>query len=136
MGRDRDSDMTLAYPSGSRYASPTTLFLKEPKFISGVGADWEYELHGVKFDGYDATRNVLLEAKDDYMRFVDPDTGTWYTWFQKGGNIIKEARSHLNAARSIPIEWHVSQREFKDVLEDVFAVNNINGIRVIYTPRR
>lgn len=40
---------------------------------------YEYEVNGVKFDGYD--NGTLIDAKDDYLSFID-ETGNWRPLFR------------------------------------------------------
>ncbi|OHV19514.1 hypothetical protein EOS93_16710 [Rhizobium sp. RMa-01] len=48
--------------------------------VTGRAADQSFLVNGVKFDGYDKYRDVLLEAKDKYGNFVKKD-GSFCEWF-------------------------------------------------------
>jgi hypothetical protein len=74
----------------------------------------EYRHNGVDFDGYDAQRNVLMDAK----RYTDDNA------IVTGGpqflidNTLNDARRQVAAASGTPVEWQVSNRQ---------AVENLNA---------
>ncbi|MCP8462442.1 Tox-REase-5 domain-containing protein [Pseudomonas sp. ZM23] len=96
--------------------------------ISGVERGAEYTVNGVRFDGYDASRNVLLDAKD--WRGYPPE-GT--VFWQKG--VIKDALRQIEFAGGTPIEWHVSTQSAATSLREVIGQKGIK-INVVFTPKR
>lgn len=98
---------------------------------TGVARGNEYEVNGVKFDGYD--NGTLIDAKDEYLQFVDR-TGNWQSWFRGKAGLIREARGQLEAAQGNPVQWRVSDPRLQEVLERTFAEENITGIQVRYYP--
>jgi RHS repeat-associated protein len=86
-----------------------------------------YRLNGVKFDGFDAEANELLEAKGPgYARLIA----------QKFGNsivskLLDQAARQVAAAAGRQIIWHFAEQEAADaVAEELIKL----GIRVIVTP--
>jgi len=96
--------------------------------ISGVERGAEYNVNGTWFDGYDAQRNVLLDA-EDWERYPPLGQDFW----QDG--TLNEATRQLNAAGGTPIEWHFSTQPAADAVRDLFADRGIEGINVVVTPK-
>jgi hypothetical protein len=90
-----------------------------------------YLVNGVKFDGI--AKGILLEAKGHgYKSFVKG--GEFRTWFKKGHDaLLAQARRQFEAARGVPIQWHVAEKEFADVLRQSFRDKGI-GVSVIFSP--
>jgi hypothetical protein len=86
----------------------------------------EYEVNGVMFDDFQNGR--LIDYKDDYSNFIDPNTGEFRTWFRGKGELIQEANRQVGAANGIPVEWYVGQDQL-----DAFqaALGNIPGLTVL-----
>ena len=82
----------------------------------------------VRFDGYDAERNVLLDAKD--WRRYPP--GHAYFWQKK---VIKQASQQLHAARGVAIEWHFSSKAGLELVRGVLRQEHIARIRLVLTPK-
>jgi hypothetical protein len=103
--------------------------------ISGHSADEVYLIDGVEYDGF--TSGVLKEAKAErYLEFFD-ESGQPKTWYEKSGGfdgLIDQASRQLRAARGIPVEWHVAERELVEILLDHFEQTGLKDIKVIYTP--
>ncbi|MFL5344026.1 MAG: Tox-REase-5 domain-containing protein [Hyalangium sp.] len=103
--------------------------------ISGRSADEVYFIDGVEYDGF--TSGVLKEAKAErYLEFFD-ESGQPEVWYEKSGGfdgLIEQASKQVRAARGIPLEWHVAERELVEILLDHFQQAGIKGIKVIYTP--
>ena len=102
--------------------------------ISGVvrGVEYDVPFAGVasgkvRFDGYDAQRKVLLDAKN-WERFPPDNSDFWH----KG--TLREAQAQIEAAKGMPIEWHFSTRESLQVVKLLFREQNISGIKLINTP--
>lgn len=102
--------------------------------ITGVrrGIEYDVPFAGVKsgkvsFDGYDAARKVLLDAKD-WKGYPPTD---WDFWHKK---VVREAQHQVEAANGTPIEWHFPQRDALDAVKGVFDDKKIQGIKLILTP--
>ncbi|WP_407735583.1 Tox-REase-5 domain-containing protein [Hyalangium sp.] len=106
----------------------------EAYWVGGMGK----QSGGVKFDGF--KDGVLLEAKgpgyaDKFLDNLEPEY-----WFKNSGaaDLVKQARRQSNKVlgMGIPIEWHVAEQKAADAIQLLFERNNIEGIKVIYTPVR
>ncbi|MBA5605994.1 hypothetical protein H3H36_11545 [Duganella sp. FT3S] len=104
--------------------------------ITGVQRGIEYDVPcagvpsgKVSFDGYDAERKVLLDAKD-WRGYPLKDTVFWQE------DLLKQARNQINASGGIPIEWHVSTKEGQVAIGRVFADERIEEIELVLTPNR
>jgi hypothetical protein len=100
--------------------------------ITGMPPGLSYEVNGVKFDGF--RDGVLLDAKDQYRRFVDSQTGDWESWWRGREELIKRARSQVAAANGIPIQWHWADEEAALAARQTLEDENIIEIEIIYTP--
>jgi hypothetical protein len=87
-----------------------------------------YNVNGVKFDGYDEGRGVLLEAKDHYS-FLLKDDNSWKSWFDEE-KLADQAEDQAKVAGNHPIEWHCSEKEVADALRNLIG----KKVNVIYTP--
>lgn len=97
------------------------------------GIEYEVPLPGasggkVSFDGYDAERKVLLEAKD-WKGFPPKDADFWET------KTLKQAISQIRAANGLPVEWHFSKQESIGAVQNLFEKNDINGVSLVHTPK-
>lgn len=107
--------------------------------VTGAPKNVEYEVKGVKFDGFDPKRKVLLDAKN-----YTPDNplskgGPPFLLEQMRKGALKEAHAQRAAAGTgKPIEWHVSDKKAADELRNLFAndpkLKSDGMISVIYTP--
>jgi hypothetical protein len=102
--------------------------------ISGVERGIEYAVtppggtgKPVFFDGYDAKRSVLLDAKD--WKNYPPESARFWK-----DNAHEEAVAQLKAANGAPIEWHFSGRKGYDAVNDLFHDEDVQGIRLVITP--
>jgi hypothetical protein len=86
-----------------------------------------YVVKGVRFDGWDSARRVLLGAKDNYAFLLKG--GKWQPWFNPDtwANI---AQREFEAAGNIPIEWHFAQKEVADAVRPLVS----GKVTVVYTP--
>jgi hypothetical protein len=95
--------------------------------VTGVPRGVEYQVNGVWFDGYDATRGVLVDAKD-WVGFPPADAGFWRP------GVTQEARDQLDAASGTGahVEWHVASQAAADALHELFRDDRLlSQIRVI-----
>ena len=104
--------------------------------ISGVQRGLEYDVPlasvpsgKVSFDGFDAERKVLLDAKD-WKGY--PPKGTLF-WQDSVG---KQALDQIAAARGMPIEWHFSSQDGMDAVKTLLATEDFTGIKLVLTPHR
>ena len=91
-----------------------------------------YEVNGVRFDGY--RKGILIEAKGPgYANFVK--NGDFQPFFVKTGakRLLEQARRQSIAAKGRPIEWHVAEKKFGQVLRDYIGERPF-GIRIVHTP--
>jgi len=120
---------------------PDTDAYRYQERITGAPRGVEYNVNGVDFDGYDAERNVLLDAKhwtqecplSDRCRFEPLKSGL-------ADKLVREARSQIDAVRQsdTPIEWRVVDEEMAlriaAILNDGIAPRDRGRITVIFTP--
>jgi hypothetical protein len=116
--------------------------------ISGAPSGTEYlvplasrKTGVVAFDGYDASRKVLLDSKD-FGKW--PPSGPPFLRQQAIDKIGAEARDQLAAAKGTAVEWHFSDakkaNEVLDILQDlgIKATNKgptSGAINVVVTPK-
>lgn len=110
--------------------------------ITGAPRGVEYNVNGVNFDGYDAQRDVLLDAKHWTQECPLGDRCRSEPLKQAlARKLIEEATRQLNATRSsrIPIEWRVVDEEMalriSSILDDAIqSQDDRSRITVIFTP--
>lgn len=102
--------------------------------ISGVRRGIEYEVPApdlpsgkVRFDGYDAQRKVLLDAKD--WKWYPPQK----TKFWRDSTVL-DALRQIDAAHGVPIEWHFSTLSGLEEVRTLFEYENIREISLVLTP--
>jgi len=109
---------------------------------TGVTRGYEYRIGNRYYDGFE--NGVLIDGKDRYRNFFNPNTQEWREWWvtakpkspnQPSGytGMINEARGQVADARGLPIEWRVSDPEFAALLTRTFELEGI-PIRVRYFP--
>ena len=103
--------------------------------ITGAPHGTEYAVKGVDFDGYDASRGVLIEAKH-YTR--DNPMVKGYPPSARdsiAAEAIAQARRQVIAAEGRPIEWHVATKEGADAIRDLLyhAGEDTRVINVIFS---
>ena len=105
----------------------------------------EYDVEGVKFDGFDANRKVLLDAKRYTELCPLADCKPEFLQGAVADKLAKEARNQIDAVMksmqpNTPIEWHISNPEMAnkvaEILDKKFIGNTdyLGKIKVIYTP--
>ncbi|HEY0942444.1 MAG TPA: Tox-REase-5 domain-containing protein [Steroidobacter sp.] len=110
--------------------------------ITGAPRGVEYNVNGVNFDGYDAQRDVLLDAKHWTQECPLGDKCRSEPLKQRlAATLIAEARRQLDATRATGtmIEWRVVDEEMALRIGAILDANLHNGsarqrITVIYTP--
>lgn len=120
----------------TRVNRPNRPHFKYEKQITGAPKDVEYQVNGVNFDGYDATRKVLLEATNysadnPLIKKGAPDF--LVREFQE--QALKQAQDQRQAAGKDPIEWHVANKEVAEELRALLDKADENpDIKIIFTP--
>jgi hypothetical protein len=93
----------------------------------------EYKVNGVWFDGYDASRGVLVDSKD-WQNYPPEGAEFW-----KDG-AVKEAEGQLDAAAGTGarIEWQVSSQQAADALNELIGSRDtLRGrVTVVVVPKR
>jgi hypothetical protein len=100
--------------------------------ITGVPRGVEYQVNGVWFDGYDPTRNVLVDAKD-WVNYPPPNAEFWED------DAVTEARRQLDAAEGtgVRVEWHVASQQAADALNALFQDDRLlSQIKVVVVPKQ
>ena len=107
---------------------------------TGVSRTREYDVNGVKFEGWDPKTRVLTDAKYNYGQenFVDPKTGKFVSWWansksNKGGlEMLREARNQIAAVKGkgVKIEWVASDQRSAFAIQSLLRDNNITQITV------
>ena len=106
--------------------------------ITGAPDGRKYLVKFCYFDGYDASRDVLLYAKLFRIMGV-PENPRPNNLYCKA--YLAEARRQLAAVdaagATTPIEWHIGIQEYATALQKLFALYediSDDRLRVIYTP--
>lgn len=106
------------------------------KQVTGNPKNIEYEVSGKKFDGYDSSRKVLLDAKD-YTKDNPIVTGQPPFLAEKfRADALVDAKDQVAKAGGTKVEWHVSSKEAAAELEKLFTSDpSLKGnISVLWTP--
>lgn len=106
--------------------------------ISGGNADIDFKVGKVSFDGYDKTRNVLLEAKfghgdaifDNDLNIKDNSRA-----LGRAKGLLDQANRQIDAASGTQIEWHISSKKGAEAIRKIFKDARIDEskIKVIHT---
>jgi hypothetical protein len=101
--------------------------------VTGVERGAEYKVKDIYFDGYDAKRKVLLDAKD-WQGWPPTDNAKLLAQFRI--KTREEARKQIKAAPGAKIEWHVSTQEKAQVVKKFMIDNDMDEIiTVVHTPK-
>lgn len=85
-----------------------------------------YRVNGVHFDAYEGGQ--LIDAKSSMAFAVQ--NGRFRSWFGGGDDLVDQAQRQLNAAGRTPVVWRVEDRATASAVRNLFAENNISGIRI------
>jgi hypothetical protein len=98
--------------------------------ITGAPHNVEYEVNGVKFDGYDSQTKVLLDAKNYTNN--NPLVKGFPPSAIKGiqDDLLDQARRQIAVAGSNRIEWVVSNQKALDAIKTLFSQNGDIGSRI------
>lgn len=128
---------------------PDSAAIRYQQQVTGAPRDGtrvpEYEVNGVDFDGYDAERNVLIDAKHYTEVCPLADCKPEFLRGKISDDIIAQARDQIDAVLAtnspeISIEWHVVNREMALKIETILAnafrgnPSYVGRIIVIFTP--
>jgi hypothetical protein len=104
--------------------------VSEAYWVGGVGRN----SGGVKFDGFKP--EVLLEAKGPGYANKFDDKLNPKKWFAPSGakQLIDQAQRQFNAAKGVPIRWHVAEKKAADAIQKLLNDANVKGIEVVHTP--
>ncbi|MGC4013099.1 MAG: RHS repeat-associated core domain-containing protein [Luteolibacter sp.] len=101
--------------------------------VTGRLPDVGYTANGVKFDGFDTARGVLLDAKGPgYATFVRD--GQFMPWYNGADSMVAQAQRQLGAAGGVPIEWHFAEEAAANATRNLFQSRGIEGISIFHTP--
>jgi energy-coupling factor transporter ATP-binding protein EcfA2 len=100
--------------------------------VTGVPREIEYKVNDVWFDGYDASRNTLIDAKD-WGGYVLPDKPFWQE--SVGPEAERQLRAVASLGRQVGIEWQVSTQEAADAIRRYLSGRNLTGINVVVVPK-
>jgi len=126
----------------SSITRPDTDAYRYQQRITGAPRGVEYNVNGVNFDGYDADRDVLLDAKHWTQECPLGDRCRYEPLKQvMTDRLLEEARRQLNATASSDarIEWRVVDEEMALRIGSILDRGIIDGegrrrISVMYTP--
>jgi hypothetical protein len=126
----------------SSIARPDSDAYRYQERITGAPRGVEYNVNGVNFDGYDAQRDVLLDAKHWTQECPLGDKCRYEPLKQALSNqLIDEAHRQIDAVRSAgtSIEWRVVDEEMavriSSILDEgIDETSDRARIVVIYTP--
>jgi hypothetical protein len=112
------------------------------ELITGAPRGVEYNVNGVNFDGYDANRDVLLDAKHWTQECPLGDRCRFEPLKQvMTDKLLEEARRQLRAAADVDtrIEWRVVDEEMALRISSILDRGIVDGesrrrITIIYTP--
>lgn len=90
------------------------------RFISGRTDDAVFKLNEYTFDGFDASRGVLQDAKNIPDSLIDPKTGAFKSWVSGTDDWLKQAYNQISAADGLKIEWYFSTQAGRDAMYKLF----------------
>lgn len=106
---------------------------KFEKQVTGAPPNIEYEVKGVKFDGYDSKTGTLIDAKN----YSDSNLLLNESLPKLKRNVeletLEVASRQVAAAGNTPIEYHVSNQKAVIAIQKLFE-SDYSQIKVIYTP--
>lgn len=76
----------------------------------------------------------MIEAKEDYSKFVNKSTGSYYRWFSGSASIVSQANRQLLAANGVKIHWYFNDQLSLNATSKLFKLQNITGIDLILKP--
>jgi hypothetical protein len=88
----------------------------------------------VKLDGFED--GVLLDAKGPgFANKFNADLSP-KKWFEFSGAkaLVDQAKRQLNAAKGVPIRWHVAEKKAADAIRKLLEGEKVQGIEVVHTP--
>ncbi|RVW06279.1 Tox-REase-5 domain-containing protein [Rhodococcus spongiicola] len=110
--------------------------------VTGASSGTEYEVEGVKFDGWEAGGDdepgTLVEAKGPgYDQFLDKD-GNFQPWWKGDESLVDQAQRQIRAVEAsggdATIEWRVAEEKSAEAIERLLDERGIDGIDVVWVP--
>ncbi|NLU84338.1 Tox-REase-5 domain-containing protein [Rhodococcus sp. HNM0569] len=110
--------------------------------VTGASSGTEYEVEGVKFDGWEAGEGdepgTLIEAKGPgYDQFLDKD-GNFQPWWKGGDSLVDQANRQVDAAEATGddtvIEWRVAEQRSASAIRELLRENEIVDVDVVFVP--
>jgi RHS repeat-associated protein len=101
--------------------------------ITGTLPDVGYIVDGVKFDGFNGARAVLLDAKGAGYAFAVKN-GQFLPWYKGADKLVSQAQRQVGVAGGTPIEWHFAEETAASATRNLLRSRGIEGISIIYTP--
>ncbi|RKH62223.1 Tox-REase-5 domain-containing protein, partial [Corallococcus llansteffanensis] len=85
------------------------------------------------FDGFNATEDLLLEAKGPgYAKFIKDDMDM-KEFFRGFGSVLKQAKRQSDLANGMRIRWIVAEERFANILREAFKARRF-AIEVVHVP--
>ena len=75
---------------------------------------------------------VLIDAKAKYAQFINKKTGQFYDWFKGKQGFIDQAYRQIEASEGAKIQWYFSEKETRDLVQDIFMDEGIDDIELIF----
>ncbi len=88
-----------------------------------------YFIGSTGYDGYKDGKLFEVKGRGHLHIFKDPSKH----WLQGGKKLAKQARKQLEAAGSVPLEWHVAEEEFVPILDSIFKKEGVHGVTIVFT---
>jgi len=104
--------------------------------VTEAPAGWVYRVEkGEQWADFDGYRDgVLLDAKGlGYEQFFNKDLSP-KGFFEGADDIVKRARTQVDVAEGIPIQWHVAESKAADAIRVLLQREKVRGIHVVHTP--
>ena len=97
-----------------------------------TGTDKVWLQNSVKFDGI--KDGVLIEAKGNYVNFVNKNTGKYQDWFTGKESLVDQANRQIRASEGLPINWYFADEVSLKATQRFFQEKGISGINFILKP--
>ena len=114
-------------------SEPTHRGSEYQELVTGAPQGTDYTVEGVRFDGYDPERDVLIDAMD-WTDWPSRDSNGVYHDFALD-SVIDQAEAQVVAANGTAIEWHVPTPEKAEELREILEAAEITVITVVVTPK-
>lgn len=103
-------------------------------YAGGDPTTMAYRVNDVDFDGL-SEQGVLIDTKNQYAQFLDPDTGgtTFESWWGGGygQNFVRQAQRQIDAADGTPIRWIFREPEAAAAVETLLENAGLDEIEIV-----